>query len=127
MKIRIKAPYASAQSSGIFGVDGKELAIGEELEVENEPTGWAGRYEVISEGKKEGKTAVVNPAKQPKAEKPADGDNEPKTAAEVLAMGSNSDVQFMTFKAAATKLLGDKTPATKAEMLVALEELATQP
>lgn len=126
MRIRIKAPYPSAQSSGIFGADGKELAIGEELDVENEPTGWVNRYEVISEGKKEGKTAVVNPAKSTK--KPDAGDDEqPKTPAEVLAMGANSEVQFMTFKSAATKLLGDKTPSTKADILTALEELATQP
>ncbi|WP_018900415.1 hypothetical protein [Rhizobium sp. 2MFCol3.1] len=51
----------------------------------------------------------------------------PKTAAEVLAMASNPEVQFMTFKAAATKLLGDKTPAKKDEIVAALEELATQP
>jgi hypothetical protein len=130
MKIRIKAPYASAQSSGIFGADGKELSIGQELEVENEPTGWVGRYDVISDGKKEGKTAVVNPAKPPKAQKDETSgisNEEPKTVTEVLAMGSNSDVQFMTFKAAATKLLGDKTPSTKAEIITALEELATQP
>ena len=45
----------------------------------------------------------------------------------MLAMVSSSDFQFMTFKAAATKLLGDKTPATKAEIITALEDLATQP
>jgi len=54
-------------------------------------------------------------------------DEEPKTAAEVLAMASNPDVQFMTFKAAATKLLGDKTPSKKGEIIAALEDLATKP
>ncbi|MBY5682650.1 hypothetical protein HFO32_10825 [Rhizobium leguminosarum] len=59
-----------------------------------------------------------------KAKKP---DEEAKTATEVLAMASNPDVQFMTFKAAAQKLLGDKTPAKKDEIVAALEDLATQP
>jgi hypothetical protein len=54
-------------------------------------------------------------------------DEEPKTAAEVLAMASNPDVPFMTFKAAATKLLGDKTPSKKDEIIAALEDLATKP
>jgi len=54
-------------------------------------------------------------------------DEEPKTAAEVLSMASNPEVQFMSFKAAATKLLGDKTPAKKDEIVAALEELATKP
>lgn len=46
----------------------------------------------------------------------------PKTAAEVLAM---VDGNFMAFKSAASKLLGDKTPSNKAEIVEALEELAT--
>ncbi|TRD06846.1 MULTISPECIES: hypothetical protein [unclassified Mesorhizobium] len=47
-----------------------------------------------------------------------------KSATEVLAM---ADGNFMAFKSAATKLLGDKTPDKKAEIVAALEELATQP
>lgn len=118
MKIRIT-------KGGIFGKDG-EIAVGTEIDVKEEPKGWVGRYDVISKGDKEGKTAVVNPTKSTK--KPDSGDDEqPKTPAEVLAMGANSEVQFMTFKSAATKLLGDKTPSTKADILTALEELATQP
>jgi len=54
-------------------------------------------------------------------------DDQPKTAAEVLAMGNDPTVPFMTFKAAATKVLGDETPATKAEIVAALEDKATQP
>ncbi|MGO8368873.1 hypothetical protein ACC808_10550 [Rhizobium ruizarguesonis] len=54
-------------------------------------------------------------------------DEEPKTAAEVLAMATDPTVQFMTFKAAAQKLLGDKTPAKKDEIIAALEDLATKP
>lgn len=45
---------------GIYGANGDEIAIGTEFDVENEPTGWAGRYAVLKEGGK-GKTAVVNP------------------------------------------------------------------
>lgn len=50
-----------------------------------------------------------------------------KTAAEVLAMANDPGVQFMTFKAAATKILGDATPSTKAEIIAALEDKATAP
>lgn len=53
--------------------------------------------------------------------------DEPKTVIEALAMATASDVPFMTFKAAASKLLGDKTPAKKDDIVAALEELATQP
>lgn len=108
MKIKIT-------KGGIYGAEG-EIAIGTTLTVKEEPTGWAGRYEVISGGT-EGKTAVTNPAKGGTPE-------EAKTAAEVLQL---ADGQFMTFKSGASKLLGDKTPATKAEIIAALEELATQP
>lgn len=65
-----------------------------------------------------------------KAEKKQDAGrstDEPKNALEVLAMANATDVPFMTFKAAATKLLGDKTPSKKDEIIAALEELATQP
>ena len=58
-----------------------------------------------------------------KAEKPHEfGDA--KTAAEVLAL---ADGNFMAFKSAASKLLGDKTPEKKAEIVAALEDLATKP
>lgn len=51
----------------------------------------------------------------------------PKTAKEVLDMANDPAVQFMSFKSAAAKLLGDKTPSKKDEIIAALEELATQP
>ncbi|MDX0865596.1 hypothetical protein GOE00_02365 [Sinorhizobium medicae] len=54
-------------------------------------------------------------------------DDQPKTAAEVLAMANDPNVQFMSFKSAASKLLGDKTPAKKDEIVAALEDLATEP
>lgn len=107
MKIRITR-------GGIFGKDG-EIAVGTELDVKEEPKGWGGRYEVISGGGK-GKDFATGA-----------GDGEPKTAAEVLEMAKDPNVQFMSFKAAATKLLGDKTPAKKDEIIGALEDLATQP
>lgn len=47
---------------GIFNSEGAEIAVGTELTVKNEPTGWAGRYEVISGGDTKGKKAVTNPA-----------------------------------------------------------------
>ncbi|WP_267901602.1 hypothetical protein [Sinorhizobium meliloti] len=42
-------------------------------------------------------------------------------------MAKDQNVQFMSFKSAAKKLLGEKTPSTKDEIVAALEELATQP
>ena len=45
---------------GIYGADG-EVPIGTTLEVKEEPKGWAGRYRVVSGGKSDGKTPVVNP------------------------------------------------------------------
>jgi len=62
-----------------------------------------------------------------------DGDRGPEggslgtTVAEVLAMADDKDVPFMSFKSAASKILGDKTPSTKVEIVAALEELATKP
>jgi hypothetical protein len=53
-----------------------------------------------------------------------DGAGDTKSATEVLAM---ADGNFMAFKSAASKLLGEKTPSSKAEIVAALEELATKP
>lgn len=64
MKIRLKAP-AGLSSTGIYGADGKEMAVGTELTVKEEPKGWAGRYDVLSGGDAKGKTAVTNPAQNP--------------------------------------------------------------
>lgn len=50
-----------------------------------------------------------------------------RTPEEVLAMAEDATVPFMTFKAAAAKLLGDQTPAKKDDIVAALMELATQP
>jgi hypothetical protein len=47
-----------------------------------------------------------------------------KSAADVLAM---ADGNFMAFKSAASKLLGDATPSKKDDIVAALEELATKP
>lgn len=52
MRVKITA-------GGIYGADG-EIPIGTEITVENEPVGWAGRYEIVS-GDEAGKTAVINP------------------------------------------------------------------
>ena len=61
MKIRLKAP-AGLSSTGIYGADGVEMPVGHEMEVKEEPKGWAGRYDVLSGGETKGKTAVINPA-----------------------------------------------------------------
>ncbi|MDX0930582.1 hypothetical protein GOE05_24240 [Sinorhizobium medicae] len=59
--------------------------------------------------------------------KEAQQEEQPKTAAEVLAMANDPNVQFMSFKSAASKLLGEKTPGKKDEIVAALEDLATKP
>lgn len=61
-------------------------------------------------------------AKGGKAKKDEAGDAKPAT--EVLAM---ADGNFMAFKSAASKLLGDAIPSKKDEIVAALEELATKP
>jgi hypothetical protein len=84
MKIKFIAPYAGASSSGIFGADGKEIPLGTEVEVEKEPIDLRGRYEVVSGGNDEGKTAVNNPVDGGPLNKAAvttDGEN-PKPGAE---------------------------------------------
>jgi hypothetical protein len=54
--------------------------------------------------------------------------NEPaKSAQEVLVLANDSSVAFATFKAEARKVLGDDIAATKAEIVAALEDKATQP
>lgn len=56
MKIEITA-------GGVYGRDGKELGIGDVLDLKEEPKALAGRYRVVSGGgRTEGKTAVTNPA-----------------------------------------------------------------
>lgn len=59
--------------------------------------------------------------------KDAKSDEPPKTPADVLAMANDPSVPFMSFKSAAAKLLGDKIPSKKDEIVAALEDLATQP
>lgn len=46
-------------AGGIFDAEGREIPIGTELNVSEEPKAWAGRYAVLSNTK--GKTAVTNP------------------------------------------------------------------
>lgn len=56
MKIRITA-------GGIYDGNGGEVPVGTELTVKEEPTGWTGRYVVLSGGDDSEKTAITNPAK----------------------------------------------------------------
>ena len=60
MRIKITA-------GGIFDGEGKEILVGTFVTVKDEPTDWAGRYEIVAdeaEAKaKGGKKAVTNPAK----------------------------------------------------------------
>lgn len=65
-------------------------------------------------------------APDPSQQQGQQGDpDQPKTAAEVLAMADK--VHFQTFKAEAAKLLGDDMPSKKDDIIAALEERATAP
>jgi hypothetical protein len=65
MKIRIIA-------GGIYATDG-EIPIGTEIDVENEPTNWVGRYEVVTGAPKKEAVPVVNPAKADPLDHDGDG------------------------------------------------------
>lgn len=62
MRIKITA-------GGIFDGEGKEVPVGSYFTVKDEPTGWAGRYEIVADDAepkaKGGKKAVTNPGKDP--------------------------------------------------------------
>lgn len=101
------------------------LAAGETIEREVDEVTFAGLKGNKENFKLDGAKAAESKAIKPKAPKPKRPDNEPaKSPAEVLAM---ADGNFMAFKAAATKVLGDDTPGTKDEIVKALEEAATKP
>jgi hypothetical protein len=57
MSVRIKIT-----AGGIYNAEGKEIEVGSELALKDEPTAWAGRYETISGGDTKAKKAVTNPA-----------------------------------------------------------------
>ncbi|KQV31136.1 hypothetical protein [Rhizobium sp. Root1204] len=59
MKIRLKAPEG-LNSTGIYGKNGEEMPVGHEMEVAEEPKGWAGRYDILSGGPVEGSEAITN-------------------------------------------------------------------
>ena len=54
MKIQITA-------GGIYDGEGKEIPVGTEFDLKEEPTSWAGRYTVLSDGEKAHKKAAPNP------------------------------------------------------------------
>lgn len=58
MRIQIIAAPGT-ESSGIYGEGGKEIPVGTEFTVKEEPEGWTGRYTVLSDSK--GKTPVTSP------------------------------------------------------------------
>lgn len=65
MKIRITA-------GGIFGADG-EVKIGTEFDVEDVPTGWDGRYEVVGKPAAKDAKPVTNPAGKDPLDHDGDG------------------------------------------------------
>lgn len=92
MRIRITA-------GGIYDGNGVEVPIGTEIDVNNEPTDWVGRYTVLSED--DDADLVVNPAEQPL-------DLEGLTVAELKALATEHEID-----------LGDAT--LKADIIAAIE------
>lgn len=88
MRIQITA-------GGIFGTDGKEIPIGTEFNVKDEPTGWAGRYTVLAESK--GKAAATG---DKKPEDPAKAELE---AMDVDALKKLADDLSVDLKGASAK------------------------
>lgn len=103
---------------GVYDAKGNEIEVGTVVDVKGDKVPGYLLNKAIEV--KEKRTAITNPAEKP-VQQPVDT----KTAAEVLALAETA--HFMTFKAEATKLLGDKTPGSKADIVTALEELATKP
>jgi hypothetical protein len=71
MSVRIKIT-----AGGIYNAEGKEIEVGSELTLKDEPTAWAGRYETISGGDTKAKKAVTNPAGGDTKD-PASGNDQP--------------------------------------------------
>lgn len=91
MKIQITA-------GGIYDGKGVEVPIGSEFDVTDEPTGWAGRYVILSA---EGGELIVNPADGPL-------DLEGMTVVELKALAAEHQVD-----------LGDAT--LKADIIAAIQ------
>ncbi|WP_405044668.1 hypothetical protein [Phyllobacterium sp. 1468] len=114
---------------GGFGIPGGPVIAGNggTLEVEQKDWNTVKDYPVVAAWL-DADHLTVSEAEAEKKQEPSTGEaGEAKTVLEVLAMANATDIPFMTFKSAATKLLGDKTPSKKDEIIAALEELATQP
>lgn len=97
---------------GVYDAKGELVKPGTVLDVKTKgdkvPGYLVNKGEVV--GGKE--TAITNPAKDALPAKSVD---------EVLAMADDSNVQFMTFKSEASKILGDDTPSKKDEIIAALK------
>jgi len=94
MRVKITKP-------GIFGANG-EIPVGTIAMVASEPIGWAGRYEIVDGAEHASeKVEITNPV----------------SGLEALAL---VDGNFMAFKSAAKKVLGDATPDKKDEIVAAL-------
>lgn len=114
---------------GGFGIPGGPIIAGNGGTLEVEQGDWDGvKGHPVVAAWLDVDHLTVSGATAEKKQAPSAGDGyEAKSALEVLAMANATDVPFMSFKSAAAKLLGEKTPAKKDEIIAALEELATQP
>lgn len=87
MRIQITA-------GGIHGEHGEEIPVGTVFTVKEEPVGWAGRYEVLSDTS--GKTAVKG-EKPP--EDPAKAELEAKTVDELKQLADDEKIDLKTASA----------------------------
>jgi hypothetical protein len=88
MKIQITGP-------GIYGLNGDEIPIGTEFEVDHEPEGWRGRYTVLQESKG-GKTAATG-------KKPEDPERAELEALKVDELKELADQEKVDLKGASAK------------------------
>jgi len=68
----------------------------------------------------------VLPAPDATTGKVPSGDDQSKSPAEILAIAADNSVPFLSFKAEAAQLLGSDLPAKKADIVAALEWLASK-
>jgi hypothetical protein len=84
MKIEITA-------GGIYGARGEEIPVGTTFDLKDEPTAWAGRYRVVSDGK--GKTAATGEKTEEKVD-PAKAELEAHTVDELKKIADDEKVDL---------------------------------
>lgn len=107
---------------GIFGADGKEIAVGQEFTSETEPTGFAGRYEIIGDASDDAEF-VVNPV-HPVSENPAES-GEGRVSTIPGAPGQNTVPQGQTPPTTAVVPVAGNPPGSEPKPEDAEQAIAT--